>query len=50
MKYVRSHIELYIVLYFTFLLEHNFFILGLMIFFLAMKLVTSCYIINIQFS
>jgi hypothetical protein len=49
MTYVRSHIELYILLYFTSLLEHNFFILGLMIIFLALKLVPSYYIINIQF-
>jgi len=51
MKYVKSHIEVYeyIVLYYTSLLEHNFFILGLMIIFLAVKLVTSYYTINIQF-
>lgn len=47
---VRSHTELYKVLYFTFLLEHNFFILGMMIIFLALKLVPSLYIINIEFS
>jgi len=41
---------IYVVLYFTFLLEHNFLILGLMIIFLALKLVPSYYTINIQIS